>query len=229
MWDREIPGSTYDNLTFYYHGELYEQLNNRMLAGDYYNHFLEDVDAYAPVVRKEDFDYLLSLRNQVVTIDGRYYRVQMTPKSQLTNSYYNINSGTLYNKMIDWIKRPDIGYWLHYEPGPNTFYVWLETQDYTVQLTELTSYAVNYDLTNQNRLLTNDAAYNIFAIPYGSIKVKNFETTILESTIAELGLNTIMAIKSNHGSNIYDIQLLPYCPVPELIDDEGNFIVTSQS
>ena len=75
---------------------------------------------------------------------------------------------------------------------------------------------------SDNRYHLEDQPYDMFCIPYGNVKVfeleEGFETkqigTSLASNIAkELGTDAI-----------YDIQILPYCPVQYAWNDEYNYI-----
>lgn len=61
------------------------------------------------------------------------------------------------------------------------------------------------------RPVLNDAPYCMFCIPYGSIGFKHEDT--LYATEAASALNVATGIAQGLGSAIYDLQLLPYCPI----------------
>ena len=73
-----------------------------------------------------------------------------------------------------------------------------------------------------NRWTTNDQLFDIFCIPYGKISVMDDlvpggEETLIE-TRADAGLAAARAIAQELGSNLYDLQILPYCPIKEIRD-----------
>lgn len=64
------------------------------------------------------------------------------------------------------------------------------------------------------RQVLNDAPYCMFCIPYGAIKYKHNDTTI--TTEAANSLNVATGIAQGLSGVLYDLQLVPYCPI-ELI------------
>lgn len=101
---------------------------------------------------------------------------------------------------------------------------------YEIQLAEQFGLETTYNIT-ANKLITTDSPWNIFAIPYSdSLKIVNQadSSVIIENTNASISLNTIMSMQKNHPSIIYDVQILPYCPVPNLIDDENIIKVSNE-
>lgn len=77
---------------------------------------------------------------------------------------------------------------------------------------------VRYDITgNTQRLITEDAPYNIFAMPFGDITIKHGNKEFINDSL--IALNTASAMLANHGDFIYDIQLLPYCPYQNIVSD----------
>lgn len=64
------------------------------------------------------------------------------------------------------------------------------------------------------RVLT-DAPYKMFAIPYDDIYVQyeGTDTAFTFRSSKSIALELVNAITKSFGSNLYDIQLLPYCPV----------------
>lgn len=76
----------------------------------------------------------------------------------------------------------------------------------------------------ETRYHLENEPYDMFCIPYGDIKIiTNKEGTITQYFNAtNPGLAIASQIGAATGTNaIYDIQLLPYCPVPSLINDNG--------
>lgn len=57
----------------------------------------------------------------------------------------------------------------------------------------------------------NDAPYDMFCIPYGEINIGTGKSSQF------VALKVAQKIAEQLGSNLYDMQLLPYCPYPQVI------------
>ena len=97
---------------------------------------------------------------------------------------------------------------------------------YQVELTQLNNLSLTYDI--QPLVQTVDAPYNMFAIPVDGKVRTGAATNPATTTSKDIAIRTAMAIQAQHGSNIYDIQLLPYCPVQDLVNSSG-IVVCSDS
>lgn len=98
---------------------------------------------------------------------------------------------------------------------------------YSMDLNTRVDAFVNYNITgNTQRLITEDAPYNIFAMPFGDITVKYGSTEFTNDPL--IALSTASAMLANHGGFIYDIQLLPYCPYQSIVSD-GQINLTSEA
>lgn len=68
----------------------------------------------------------------------------------------------------------------------------------------------------------NDQLFDIFCIPYGKLRIRDDVTTggtpKYFYTNAQAGLAAARAMAQELGSNLYDLQILPYCPIKELRD-----------
>ena len=99
---------------------------------------------------------------------------------------------------------------------------------YTITIEQaFTTATLNLDL---NRYHLNDQPYDMFCIPY-SDDLKIFKNNVLQYTAnKELALSIGSAIASAIGSSaVYDVQLLPYCPVRYCITnkfDYGDALIT---
>ena len=70
----------------------------------------------------------------------------------------------------------------------------------------------------------NDAPYDMFCIPYGEINIGN------EKSSQFVALKVAQKIAEELGSNLYDMQLLPYCPFPQaIIDGEINLSTLTEN
>lgn len=158
--------------------------------------------------------------------DGRYFKLNVYSQNY-TKAYFitNTNDAVLYGQLLNLISP-------YYKDtvliSPNqAFAVEVTTTGYRISTEELTDLAVRYSLRAQNVLHTTDAAWDIFAIPYGEITVKS-GSNVLVTTNASNGLTTAMKMRFDSGDKIYDMQLLPYCPIKDLITDKGEITVTSE-
>lgn len=67
-----------------------------------------------------------------------------------------------------------------------------------------------------NRLHSQFLPYDIFCIPYGEIY-----TSATSKTIGDYGIKLANEIVRAAGTNLYDIQLLPYCPLQDRLTTFG--------
>ena len=89
--------------------------------------------------------------------------------------------------------------------------------NYSIELTLLddSKAGINYTIPETRSKLV-DAPYDMFAIPYNSIKVINTDGNF--NTDGSISFNIAMDIARKYSGNsevkiLYDIQLLPYCPM----------------
>lgn len=69
-----------------------------------------------------------------------------------------------------------------------------------------------------------DQPYDMFAIPYSDDLVIKKNGTTLFTANKSLAVNIAVQIAAATGTaNVYDVQLLPYCPVRYCIKDDGSF------
>lgn len=74
-------------------------------------------------------------------------------------------------------------------------------------------------IPNQShRIHLNDAPYDMFAIPYGEITMKNANVKCNKD--GSMAIAFYAAAEMGSGV-VYDVQLLPYCPCLDWIDDRG--------
>jgi hypothetical protein len=110
------------------------------------------------------------------------------------------------------------------EQKENTFTAGVFGYEIFITLEQVQTRAFVNVSSPENRYHLENEPYDMFCIPYGDIKIiTNKEGTITQSFNAtNPGLAIASQIGAATGTNaIYDIQLLPYCPVPSLINDDG--------
>ena len=166
---------------------------------------------------------LLTFQNAYVRdSDGKVFKVAINRAGLQYRQFFD-GSGELATALLECALNAGFtGY-----ASANTFFFFGYFDGYTVSLTEQKDLETTYNVTQSGRLITEDAPWNIFAIPYGSITVKNSNDETLVETTKEIAIQTAMGIQKQHQSKIFDIQLLPYCPIQDLITDKAEMTVSS--
>lgn len=165
----------------------------------------------------------------IVTADNKYYRCLLEPLGSSERTGYAIentsNIGLEIESLLNetgLIKEKTLSETFSY-------YVIVGTK-YKFVFEEQTDALLKYDLS-VSKLNTVDNAYNVFAIPYNTIDISYHKTdnsieVIKNST--NIALSTIQSISINGSDAVYDIQLLPYCPVPNVVADDGTIHLYEQ-
>lgn len=101
-----------------------------------------------------------------------------------------------------------------------TFTAVLEGYEITLSLDQVQT-SISVALSN-DRYHLEDQPYDMFCIPYGKVKVFELEEGF---TTQKIGTSIASNIAKELGTDIiYDIQVLPYCPVQYAWNDEYNYI-----
>lgn len=182
------------------------------------------------------------LQGQVIkdTSTGKIYRVRLVSSSNYRNKLLQegqaltnmVQDALSTNFYIDaWQKEfgdirygqsglPPFWYQESYyaPPSANTLSVQKQFQVYRLQLKELNK-IVKVDISDTNtRQHLRDASYDMFCIPVGGDLVavmQNEREIVCQSGFAQ---NLATAIAAQTGSaSVYDIQLLPYCPIQQTL------------
>lgn len=95
----------------------------------------------------------------------------------------------------------------------------------SLKLNEL-NYSVSSTIRNMRAL--SDAPYRMFCIPYGPITcINSGGSEFTANATAGLGIAVNITDKEGEG-DLYDAQLLPYCPIPEAITADGKLDLRTQ-
>lgn len=204
----------------------------------YVSHYREDILAQAPAYYSTGVKYVSD--TQYNDIMAQIGKVIETTETDGTNKYYvvdflnsesanfdsMIQAGSLYNTLTNAKdlynnSQSELNKKIFGEPNVFTY-----SMTYTITLTQLVlreisnKATITYNISN-NRYIVNDAPYDMFAIPYSStLNVKNTGSNnadfICSQDIAFSVANAI-GEKYKGAGVLYDIQLLPYCPVRSMI------------
>ena len=137
-----------------------------------------------------------------------YYRISVKSNTVTVSDY--LSAGNLYNSMKAWVESAG---------GTNinnkTLWYSTDTTDYYISLEDVTSeYTASFTLPSDRRHLV-DAPYDMLVCPYLDGVISDFTTTQI-STIScskQDAMDLMMSFATSAGSNLYDIQLLPYNPI----------------
>ena len=110
--------------------------------------------------------------------------------------------------------------------GATSFAAEANYYEYKIYLDQYTVSANVVISTPENRYHLEDQPYDMFCMPY-SDSLKIYQNGVeLTTASSSLAINLATQIGASTGSgNVYDIQLLPYCPVRYCIMDDNTFDV----
>lgn len=197
-----------------------------------YNSYLNVIDDLKAAV-KTAYSYdpaalatLNDLNGKVVRIgaNGSYKYYTINVGSELVKeeviaavNVYNI----LYQNLADGILNPK---------NNNDNYVLAMTyDDYSYTLSEFNAQVKVTIPKASDRNTLKDAPYDMFCIPYGEIEIYRDGVINITKTNKEAGIAVSTAIASTLGdATLYDLQLLPYCPLRNMINSNGDFDYNSE-
>lgn len=158
------------------------------------------------------------------TSTGKYYRLNVRPGFDSISVEFEIPRGSaLYTQMNNAMNKTVRGTTIQ-EPTTGTALGFQSVSQ--TYLLSLTPYAPAVKATvGATRHHCPNTPYDIFCIPFSDELTiyKNGEIYI-QNTSKTAGISIAQQIAAQVGSgNIYDIQILPYCPVQHLIKPDGTF------
>ena len=176
-------------------------------------------------------DTFLNLNNKVIydTSSGLYWRViintETEPGKALSNTTnYPVTAGNLFDTMNTSLNRnPKDGLTIINEPGNKSFSYRLRNtiNVYSLRLEQVKQEA-KVTINNKRYHLENQP-YDLFCIPYSdSLNIyKNNQLLFKSNKSIAINLGTQITASVGEG-NVYDIQLLPYCPVRYMLTPNGD-------
>ena len=183
---------------------------------------------------KTAYSYNPAALNTLINLNGKVVRIG----SSGSYKYYTINVGSetvqeeviapvsvyniLYSNLADGVLDPK---------NSNNNYVLAMTYDdfsYTLNEANVGVKVTIPKTADRNNL--KDAPYDMFCIPYGEISIYRDGVIAIQKTNKEAGLAAATAIASTLGdATLYDLQLLPYCPIRNLINSNDEIDYSSES
>ena len=203
--------------------------NMPSLAGDF-----QDLSDYVDAtMTQEQYEQLVKDRNKIIyeTATGQYWKVTLTgsssPGSTTTTIGWETGLGIkMRNAMVTSFGD---GYTLS-EPVNKNLPVFSFTSETAYQTLTFEPVEVNLSVeVPATRYHASETPYDIFCMPYSNtLQIKKSGETYINNTNASAAITIAQQIATEVGSgNIYDVQLLPYCPVRYCITDDGSFDIGS--
>ena len=197
------------------------------------NDFQDLSDYVESSLTPEQYNQLYADRNKIIydKSTGRYWKITLTgnsPNSTETTIGWTSDLGVkMRNTMVTTFGD---GYTLSNPivPDENTPFSFTSETAYQVLTFEPVEVKLSVTVPS-TRYHASETPYDIFCMPYSdSLEIKKSGTTYINKTNASAALTLAQQIAVEVGSgNIYDIQLLPYCPVRYCITDDGTFDIGS--
>ena len=151
----------------------------------------------------------------------------MTMVSETTD----ILSGTnLFTTMSSCWTAANIGATGYNTPDNTSFKVSYVCSGYKLSIVEDPELEITCKISS-TRKKSNDGLYDIFCMPFGDIEVGTGTSSTFISqytTNKELNMTALISLVSQMTqANVYDLQLLPYCPIQSIIVDTGRISKTN--
>lgn len=203
------------NIAIYY--------TNRAFNTTHKNTALQQLPAYINATRISDS--VNNYNDKVIyeTSTGKSYKISVRYGS-VRGEKVLIESGNLFNTLTAALNDgcaqagsafPQEGYFYTGTPNDNSFAVVYDYTGYIITFTLVSNAKYHVDISS-NRLELIDAPYVMFCMPYSDtigIKLSNEQTITSER---EVNLKAAISIATAGSSRVYDIQLVPYCPIQGL-------------
>ena len=171
-------------------------------------------------ISREDFDYLYSLVGKKIQFSDGVYTLSVTQNNDKLQSDWSYwQNGNLYNYLFGVVNSAMSGGITDTRRYPVAYKLLLKKFRFNlVRITQMAG-TYNYSIPTTVRKLT-DAPYKMFCIPYyRDIVTTNpdFTFSLDGSTFtacnADLMLEWAMHLAEEFEDNLYDLQILPYCPI----------------
>ena len=191
----------------------------------YLNTLNDFADSYATITTAADFEEFMNFQGRtIIDAQGRYYQINITENKDVYENNFSVVAGSLYETLSAVVNEVS---GITGTPNNSSFFVHLKCPTYKLYLNRVQILETKYNFA-QGILNTLDAPWNIFAMPFdgSGLTIKDTVNQIdFTSPDKSIYLNAAMAMQAQHPGVIYDIQLLPYCPIPGLITDDNEISV----
>lgn len=231
-WNQKTGYNTGWTYTLYTQGELSPN-SSWIVDGNNIEDCIEKLNAYfdttyftahisdlMPVAERslyiDSLDTIYNASNKIFTqtsgAGAGDYKINVSTGTRNWNHYYN-TTGDLYNYINYIITSENIGtgHIDGYALRRNN----LSLARYTLTPIAMGEYSISIP-TETNRLHLKDAPYDMFCIPYADeIEIRNSQIGLWTNTTTNhsLAVSLAQGIARSLGTNLIDLQLVPYCPM----------------
>lgn len=158
-----------------------------------------------------------------------YFNLEILPGSETT--IIPPKGSTLYNQIGEYITRywKRLNYGINFVPeNENGLSLTYETQQYSV-FVQQSPPAANFEVDLWGptdggivkKTALKDAPYTLFCAPWNDIGMIDLGQTEEIALTGSVNQTAAFEIAKNLGESCYDLQLLPYCPFPNVINQQG--------
>lgn len=172
--------------------------------------------ANIPGRKESTFDSSILGKVIYISSTGEYKRVQRRGYTRRFSTVINADSGASWENLTRLFNRVDDNYATHRMSTSSLEMVC----DVNYSIYELVPFMSKGIATiSQNRVRLNDQPYDMFCIPYSDDIYLEYNGFDIGTFQKDISMGFAQSISSALGSSAsYDIQILPYCPVPNLFE-----------
>lgn len=183
-------------------------------------------DAVGTAYPQDEVDFQNLNGKIIYETTSKLYRRIIVHQTQKNNQIIDINSGypTLYYLMSASTKKSGNGWSIKGTPDDTTFRAQYSYIEYTITYEQIFSKATVTISDPDNRYHLEDQPYDMFCIPYSEdLQIYKNGAELVKAN-KSIAVNMATQIAAATGSaNVYDVQLLPYCPARYCILKDGTF------
>ena len=185
---------------------------------------ISGANTYTGAISQQAYEELSNL-SVIVDSDGYYYKVSLISTAVYRSGSITVEqsgtTSTLYSAMQTAIlAAANRDSYLTGSSNTSPFEAEIIANTRIIHLERVASQEMGVTI-DQNAYTPRGALYNIIAMPYGDFTLTGEDGIVLHNT-KQMADAFAAALSTKVGSSaLYDIQILPYCPVQELMDKNG--------
>lgn len=192
----------------------------KSLSTDWSAYAINSIANTHSVAETETF---LNENGKIIQIGTKYYQIRVVKVNTDSNNKFefkvpfNSNLGLLFQSVMN-----SYDYWE--STSTTAFYLQGRSDFYQIYYDEIELSAYNVTIPTTTVHLT-DAPYDMFTIPYPSVDGVFYYATDsgTNRVYPKNVLKFVQALQVNLGSQLYDLQLLPYCPLQQYINYSSTY------
>lgn len=201
--------------------DLYSNFSPSMTTGINDSYFRAYTNYSGNTLTNPTIEELMEWDGKIIKINntGMYYRIDIDINQNNADKTFvsEVSElGVTWNTLLNKTRLSGT------TPNSKSFRLAYNYDKYVLRLNQIFTGAKT--TLNSTRYHLEDQPYDMFCIPYSNdFEIYKNGTKILTAN-KSIATNMAIAIGEKTGTgNIYDIQLLPYCPVRYMIKDDGTF------